>query len=126
MTPQPEKQATILVVDDEKALRDLLQYNLRRQGYHVLTAADGNQAIKLAYDERPNLIILDIMLPGMSGLDVCRAVRKELSMPILMLSAREEEIDKVLPGRHQNRTDGRNRPASRSSKWKSRGDPEAL
>lgn len=96
MTPQPDTPATILVVDDEKALRDMLDYNLRRQGYSVLTAADGNAAIKLAYEERPDLIILDIMLPGMSGLDVCRAVRKELTMPILMLSAREEEIDKVL------------------------------
>jgi DNA-binding response OmpR family regulator len=96
LTPQPDTPATILVVDDEKALRDMLDYNLRRQGYRVLTAADGNAAIKLAYAERPDLIVLDIMLPGMSGFDVCRAVRKELTMPILMLSAREEEIDKVL------------------------------
>ena len=96
MIPQPENLATILVVDDELALRDLLEYNLRRQGYRVLTAADGNSAIKLAYAERPDLLVLDIMLPGMSGFDVCRAVRKELTMPILMLSAREEEIDKVL------------------------------
>lgn len=93
---QSENQATILVVDDEKTLRDMLDYNLRRQGYRVLTAADGNEAIRLAYGERPDLIILDIMLPGMSGFDVCRAVRKELTVPILMLSAREEEIDKVL------------------------------
>src|SRR5687768_13822483 len=74
----------------------MLEYNLRRHGYRVLKAADGNQAIQLAYAERPDLLILDIMLPDMSGLDVCRAVRKELTMPILMLSAREEEIDKVL------------------------------
>lgn len=88
--------AKLLVVDDEKTLRDMLEFNLRRQGYRVLTAADGNEAIRIAYDEHPDLVILDIMLPGMSGFDVCRAIRKELSVPILMLSAREEEIDKVL------------------------------
>lgn len=86
----------MLVVDDERTLRDTLEYNLRREGYRVLTAADGDQAIRLAQAERPDLIILDVMLPGMSGFDVCRAVRKSLSVPILMLSAREEEIDKVL------------------------------
>jgi len=93
---EAQDRPTILVVDDEKTLRDMLEYNLRRQGYRVLAAADGNEAIRLAYAERPDLIILDIMLPGMSGFDVCRAVRKELTVPILMLSAREEEIDKVL------------------------------
>ena len=63
----------------------------------MLTAADGNEAIRLTYAEMPDLTILDIMLPGMSGFDVCRAFRKQLTTPILMLSAREEEIDKV-PG----------------------------
>ena len=87
---------SILVVDDERTLRDTLEYNLRREGYRVLVAADGNAAIRVAYAERPDLVILDIMLPGMSGFDVCRALRKELTMPILMLSAREDEIDKVL------------------------------
>jgi DNA-binding response OmpR family regulator len=97
-TPPSQKShvATILVVDDEKTLRDMLEYNLRREGYRVVSAANGDEAIRLAYSERPDLIILDIMLPGMSGFDVCRAVRKELTVPILMLSAREEEIDKVL------------------------------
>jgi DNA-binding response OmpR family regulator len=93
---QDRSPSSILVVDDEKTLRDTLEYNLRREGYRVHTAADGNEAIRLAYDERPDLIILDIMLPGVSGFDVCRAVRKQLTVPILMLSAREEEIDKVL------------------------------
>jgi DNA-binding response OmpR family regulator len=92
----PQNQPTILVVDDEKTLRDMLDYNLRREGYRVLTASEGNEAIRLAHQERPDLIILDIMLPGMSGYDVCRAVRKESTVPILMLSAREDEIDKVL------------------------------
>ncbi|MEO5952541.1 MAG: response regulator, partial [Chloroflexia bacterium] len=89
-------QRTILVVDDEETLREMLGYNLRREGYKVLTAADGSEALRLAFDEHPDLIVLDIMLPGMSGFDVCRAVRRQLTVPILMLSAREEEIDKVL------------------------------
>ena len=96
VTHPNQNETTILVVDDEKTLRDTLEYNLRREGYRVLAAADGNEAIRLAYDERPDLIILDIMLPGMSGFDVCRAVRRQLTVPILMLSARDEEIDKVL------------------------------
>src|SRR4051812_35827196 len=96
MNHTDHRETTILVVDDEKTLRDTLEYNLRREGYRVLTAADGTEAVRLAYSERPDLIILDIMLPGMSGFDVCRAVRKQLTVPILMLSAREEEIDKVL------------------------------
>jgi DNA-binding response OmpR family regulator len=91
-----QDQRSILVVDDEKILRDMLDYNLRREGYKVVVAADGNEAISKAYSERPDLIILDLMLPGMNGFEVCRAIRKELTTPILMLSAREEEIDKVL------------------------------
>src|SRR5689334_21456283 len=89
-------QPTVLVVDDEQTLREMLDYNLRREGYRVLAATDGGEAVRLAYAERPDLIILDLMLPGMNGFEVCRAVRRELNMPILMLSAREEEIDKVL------------------------------
>jgi two-component system alkaline phosphatase synthesis response regulator PhoP len=91
-----QPQPTILLVDDEPTLVDTLAYNLRREGYRVVIAQDGPTAVRLAYDERPDLIILDVMLPGMSGLDVARAVRRELTMPILMLSAREGEIDKVL------------------------------
>ena len=94
--PPSAPQPTVLVVDDEQTLRDMLAYNLRREGYRVLTAADGAAAIPLAYAERPDLVILDVMLPGVSGFDVCRAIRRELTVPILMLSAREEEIDKVL------------------------------
>jgi DNA-binding response OmpR family regulator len=93
---QPNPPAKILVVDDEKTLRDTLEYNLRREGYAVLTAADGPSAVQLATDEHPDLIVLDIMLPGMSGFDVVRTLRRHSEVPILMLSAREEEIDKVL------------------------------
>ncbi len=89
-------QHTLLLVDDEKTLRDTLEYTLRREGYRVLTAADGPEALRLAFGEAPDLIILDIMMPGMNGFDVCRAIRLQLAVPILMLSAREGEIDKVL------------------------------
>ncbi|HST06366.1 MAG TPA: response regulator transcription factor [Chloroflexia bacterium] len=94
--PSPHPSPTVLVVDDEKTLRDVLEYNLSREGYGVFTAADGAEAIRLAYAERPDLVILDVMLPGASGLDVCRAIRREMTVPILMLSAREAEIDKVV------------------------------
>jgi DNA-binding response OmpR family regulator len=87
---------TLLIVEDDKTLRDTLEYNLKREGYEVLTAVDGPEGIRHAYDDRPDLVILDLMLPGLNGYDVCRAIRKELTMPILILSAREEEIDKVL------------------------------
>lgn len=93
--PEPPR-ATVLVVDDEQTLRDMLEYNLRREGYRALTAEDGPTALAVARRERPDLIILDIMLPGMSGFEVCRALRRDLRTPILMLSAREDEIDKVL------------------------------
>ena len=89
-------RATVLVVDDEQTLRDMLEYNLRREGYRALTAEDGPTALEVARRERPDLIILDIMLPGMSGFEVCRALRRDFRIPILMLSAREDEIDKVL------------------------------
>jgi len=88
--------ATVLVVDDEQTLRDTLDYNLRREGYQVLTAADGQEAVRIAIAQRPDLIILDLMLPGINGFEVCRVLRHTLTTPILMLSAREEEIDKVL------------------------------
>jgi two-component system OmpR family response regulator len=89
-------EPTVLVVDDEKTIRDVLEYNLRRENYRVLTAGDGEEAIRLARSERPDLVILDIMLPGVSGLDVLRAIRREMTVPILMLSARETETDKVV------------------------------
>jgi DNA-binding response OmpR family regulator len=94
--PPPSPAPSILVVDDEQTLRDTLEYNLKREGYRVLSAADGTEAVQIALRERPDLIILDVMLPGLNGFEVCRMVRRELSTPILMLSAREDEIDKVL------------------------------
>jgi DNA-binding response OmpR family regulator len=87
---------TVLLVDDEPTLVATLKYNLEREGYRVVTAADGEKAIAAARAERPELIILDLMLPVMDGLEVCRILRRETSQPILMLTARGEEVDKVV------------------------------
>lgn len=86
----------VLVVDDEIALLETLSYNLKKQGYDVLTAGDGLFALDLARKEKPDLIILDLMLPGMDGLEVCRVLRKEQNTPVLMLTARDDEIDRVV------------------------------
>ncbi|GAB4402998.1 MAG: response regulator transcription factor [Anaerolineales bacterium] len=87
---------TVLVVEDEPTLLETLEYNLTRQGYRVVTATDGVMAVEQARRERPNVIILDIMLPKMDGFEVCRTLRKEMNVPILMLTARDDEIDKVV------------------------------
>jgi len=87
---------TVLLVDDEPTLVATLKYNLEREGYRVITAADGEAALTAARAERPELIILDLMLPVMDGLEVCRILRRETNQPILMLTARGEEVDKVV------------------------------
>lgn len=86
----------ILVVEDDKTLLEMLQYNLERQGYEVLVAEDGRSGLKLARDNHPDLLLLDVMLPGLDGFEVCRILRKEQNVPILMLTARTEEIDKIV------------------------------
>jgi len=86
----------ILVVEDDPNLLSTLEYNLRRDGHDVLTAADGAQALESARRGKPDLIILDLMLPGMSGYDICRILRQEMTVPILMLTAKDQEIDKVV------------------------------
>jgi two-component system OmpR family response regulator len=86
----------VLVVEDDSTLLEVLGYNLSREGYHVITAADGVRALEMARRETPHLIILDIMLPELDGLEVCRILRKEMTVPILMLTAKGEEIDKVV------------------------------
>jgi len=86
----------LLVVDDEQAITDLLEYNLRRNGYRVVVAHDGRQALRLAQAEQPDLVILDLMLPGLDGLDVCRALQRASPVPIIMLTARDEEVDRVV------------------------------
>ncbi len=89
-------QAQILVVEDDPTLLDTLTYNLEKQHYAVVAATDGWQAVALAQKHRPDLIILDWMLPGLDGLEVCRFIRQKSSVPILMLTARTAELDKVL------------------------------
>jgi DNA-binding response OmpR family regulator len=86
----------ILVVEDDRNLLDTLEYNLRNEGYDVVTAVDGAEALDVARREKPNLIILDIMLPKVSGFEVCRILRKEMMVPILMLTAKAEETDKIV------------------------------
>ena len=86
----------ILVVEDDKTLLDVLKYNLTKEGYEVVTAVDGVQALEVARSEKPDLIILDIMLPKLDGFEVCRILRKEMTVPILMLTAKVEEVDKVV------------------------------
>lgn len=88
--------ATILVVDDEPSLRDALAYSLRLEGWNVVLAEDGPQALAIARSREPDLILLDVMLPGLDGLQVCRALRQVSNTPILFLSARGEEIDRVI------------------------------
>ncbi len=91
--------STILLVEDDPNLRDTLAYRLRHEGYQVVTAADGPHAVEAARKARPDLIVLDLMLPGMDGLEVCKQVRampETQSAPIIMLTARAEESDKIL------------------------------
>ena len=86
----------ILVVEDELVLRETLTYNLVKQGYEVSAAADGRQAVEMARQSPPDLILLDIMLPKLDGFEVCRLLRQELHAPIIMLTARSDEVDKVV------------------------------
>ncbi|HHX38009.1 MAG TPA: response regulator transcription factor [Clostridiaceae bacterium] len=88
--------ATILIVDDEENIVNILKENLERDGYDTLVAYDGAKAVEMALQHKPDLILLDCMLPKMDGFDVCRKLRMKMSVPILMLTARSEEIDKVL------------------------------
>lgn len=87
---------TILIVDDEKPIVDILVYNLQKEGYNTLEASDGVTAVDIALNQKPDLILLDIMLPKMDGLTVCKKIRTTLNIPILMLTARDEEIDKIV------------------------------
>ena len=91
----PNKK-TILVVDDEKPIIDRLVYNLQKEGYNTLEATDGEMGLNMALEKKPNLILLDVMLPKMDGLTVCKRVKQSLNIPILMLSAKDEEIDKII------------------------------
>ena len=87
---------TILIVDDEQPIIDMLVYNLQKEGYNTLEATDGEKAVDLALNENPDLILLDIMIPKIDGLSVCKRIRHTLNVPIIMLTAKSEEIDKIL------------------------------
>lgn len=88
--------ARILVVDDEPPIVDMLAYNLERANFEVVVARDGEEALAKARQEQPDLIILDLMLPRLDGLEVCRALRRERDVPIIMLTARDSEVDRVV------------------------------
>lgn len=91
-----KEKKTILIVDDEQHIVDILVYNLEKEGYNTLQANDGLTAVDIALNQKPDLILLDIMLPKMDGLAVCKRIRHTLNVPILMLTAKDEEIDKIL------------------------------
>ena len=88
--------AKVLIVEDDETLLSVLKYSFTKEGYTVLTAEDGVKALDVARSGQPDLIVLDIMLPKLDGVEVCRTLRKEMSVPILMLTARVEEIDKIV------------------------------
>ena len=91
-----EAKKTILIVDDEKPIVDILIYNLQKEGYNTIEAYDGETAIEMAFEQKPDLILLDIMLPKVDGLTVCKRIRNSMNIPIIMISAKDEEIDKIL------------------------------
>ena len=89
-------QKTILIVDDEQPIREILVYNLKKEGYNVIEGSDGITALNIALEQYPDLILLDIMLPKMDGLSVCKRIKNSYNVPILMLTAKDSEIDKIL------------------------------
>ena len=94
--PESNQETSILIVEDDETLHETLAYNLQREGYTVLTALDGPAGLELARQQPPDLVILDVMLPGLDGLSVCRILRRELDVPIIMLTARSSEVDKII------------------------------
>lgn len=86
----------ILIVDDEKTISDIIKFNLTKEGYDIVTAFDGREAVTVFEDEKPDLIILDLMLPELDGLEVAKEIRKTSHVPIIMLSAKDSEFDKVI------------------------------
>lgn len=86
----------ILIVDDEKAIVDILNHNLKREGYETIQAYDGQEAVDLAKEQKPDLILLDVMLPKMDGFTVCKTIRQNSNIPIIMVTAKEDVVDKVI------------------------------
>ena len=91
-----DDKKTVLVVDDEQSIIDILVYNLKKEGYNTIEATDGASAVEIALEQKPDLILLDIMLPKMDGLTVCKKVKNALNVPVLILSAKDEELDKIV------------------------------
>lgn len=96
MASQAGMSETILIVEDDLVLRETLEYRLANEGYRISTAADGYEALEAAQEDSPDLVLLDVMLPGIDGFEVCRILRQEMTMPILMLTARTDEVDRVV------------------------------
>lgn len=94
-TMGPVSRSTVLVVDDEEAIAEAVRARLQSEGYGVLVAADGPEAIRICDEVHPDLVVLDLMLPGMDGLEVCKIIQRDRWVPVLMLTARTEESDKV-------------------------------
>jgi two-component system response regulator VicR len=90
------EQRTILIVEDEQRINDILVITFKKEGYKVLSALDGISGLEMALNDNPDIILLDVMLPGMDGFDVLRKIREKSQVPVLMLTAREDEVDKVL------------------------------
>ncbi len=91
-----DDKKTILIVDDEQSIIDILVYNLKKEGYNTIEANDGMSAVDIALEKKPNLILLDVMLPKMDGLAACKRIKNSLNVPILILSAKDEELDKIV------------------------------
>ena len=91
-----DDKKTILIVDDEQSIIDILVYNLKKEGYNTIEANDGVAAVEMALEYKPSLILLDIMLPKMDGLTACKKIKNSLNVPILILSAKDEELDKIV------------------------------
>ena len=92
----PDATERVLVVEDEEALSEAIRFTLESEGYEVLTASTGVEGLRQAREGRPSLVLLDLMLPGMSGLDICRQIRRESDVPIVMVTAKDGEADKIL------------------------------
>lgn len=93
---EDDDKKTILIVDDEQSIIDILVYNLKKEGYNTIEANDGQAAVDMALEQKPDLILLDIMLPKMDGLTACKKIKSALNVPVLILSAKDEELDKIV------------------------------
>ena len=116
--------AKILVVDDERSIAEILKYNLEKEGFEVILAYDGEEALERLEQDKPDLILLDIMLPKKDGFAVCREIRAQKEIPIIMLTARETEVDKVL-GLELGADDYVTKPFSAREVGPGKGDSQA-